>query len=826
VRRIPIRVKVAATLALPLFALIVVSVFEVRQAAAEAAQVRQETQLAVAVTGPTGVITRLQDERTWASLELTDLTDTEGIPVRGYEETRGGTDAAIQEFRDEVASKGGAMEAVFRDALAALDELEEIRGDVDEFTDPRSIDNMPFSSSIYDRYTVLVGGLLDANARLTGRVDDAELRHGTELAVLALSQVETEANLSRQAATAAMMSPGGIDTHAEVTTVAYMQSIFDRANERLGAAREPYATVVRERYPRELVEQLHQIIDSAVATGTIQNIDALIDVVGIPPEESFPGLRDALTDEVVHRADTLNAQAATRQRMFTVLAVVAFAVAAAVAWLISQSIAGPLRSLSRQARDVSARRLPEAVTRILETPRGEDIRLATVEPLEVATRDEVAEVVQALNAVQDAALDLAVGQAVLRRNIGESFVSLGRRNQNLLGRQLDFITELQTRETDPDTLSGLFRLDHLATRMRRNAESLLVLAGIDTPRKWAAPVPVLDVIRASLGEVEDYQRVGIDHVEPAKIQGTVASDLGHLLAELVENALTFSPPSEQVLIGGQWHHGDSYRVAIIDQGLGMSMPALEDANARLAGAEASPMAASRYLGHHVAGRLAVRHGIRARLAAGPVQGTVAIVDVPLHLCDVPRDWENGSAPAPPPPPSMPAADPVPAIAAAASGPWAAAGPGLLPSPAAAPQRARALGPSPFPNPPSGPGPAMAPFPGPPPATAPVPAPAMAPFPAPFPAPAPAPVTGAAAADSLPRRVRGAQMPTLQPTPLRRSEPTPAAGVRGVRPVGNQNDPRGLGQTQADQVHSFLESFSAGVQRGLNEVQRRPDQGGA
>ena len=116
---------------------------------------------------------------------------------------------------------------------------------------------------------------------------------------------------------------------------------------------------------------------------------------------------------------------------------------------------------------------------------------------------------QALNRVQDAALDLAVEQAVLRRNIADSFVNLGRRNQNLLGRQLDFITELETNETDADALSNLFRLDHLATRMRRNAESLLVLAGIEPPRQWAAPVRLTDAIRAALGEVEDYQRVTV-----------------------------------------------------------------------------------------------------------------------------------------------------------------------------------------------------------------------------------------------------------------------------------------------------------------------------
>ena len=200
---------------------------------------------------------------------------------------------------------------------------------------------------------------------------------------------------------------------------------------------------------------------------------------------------------------------------------------------------------------MAEQRLPAAVTDILETPLGDDVTVPTVDPIQVNTRDEVADVADALNTVQDSALDLAVEQAVLRRNIADSFVNLGRRNQNLLGRQLDFITELEANETDPDTLSNLFRLDHLATRMRRNAESLLVLAGIEPPRQWAAPVRLTDVIRAALGEVEDYQRVTVRGVEPATIIGSAAADLAHLLAELIENALVFSPPDQTVDIRGR-----------------------------------------------------------------------------------------------------------------------------------------------------------------------------------------------------------------------------------------------------------------------------------
>ena len=300
-------------------------------------------------------------------------------------------------------------------------------------------------------------------------------------------------------------------------------------------------------------------------------------------------------------------------------------------WLVSRSITKPLRSLTRQAKEMAERRLPDAVHRHpRNTPRRRRRRSPPSTPSSSTPATKSPTSSTALNTVQDTALDLAVEQAVLRRNIADSFVNLGRRNQNLLGRQLDFITELETNETDPDTLSNLFRLDHLATRMRRNAESLLVLAGIEPPRKWAAPVRLTDVIRAALGEVEDYQRVTVRGVEPATIIGSAAADLAHLLAELIENALVFSPPDQTVDIRGRQNpHG--YTLAVIDSGLGMPQTDITAANRRLAGAESFTIAPSKYLGHYVAGNLAARHNIHVTLDNSPGNGITATIDLPPTL---------------------------------------------------------------------------------------------------------------------------------------------------------------------------------------------------
>jgi len=380
----------------------------------------------------------------------------------------------------------------------------------------------------------------------------------------------------------------------------------------------PYADIAAETFPAELTDDVVAAVDTAITEGTVE-ITALLGALNIPQEESYGAYQQAVADQINERSDSLRDAAVARQRWFLALALTVLATALVLTYLVSRSITRPLRSLTRQAKEMAERRLPDAVLDILETPLGDDVQVPQVDPVVVNTRDEVADVSAALNTVQDTALDLAVEQAVLRRNIADSFVNLGRRNQNLLGRQLDFITELETNETDPDTLSNLFRLDHLATRMRRNAESLLVLAGIEPPRKWAAPVRLTDVIRAALGEVEDYQRVTVRGVEPATIIGSAAADLAHLLAELIENALVFSPPDQTVDIRGRQNPG-GYTLAVIDSGLGMPAQDVANANRRLAGAESFTIAPSKYLGHYVAGNLAHRHNINVTLDNSPGNG--------------------------------------------------------------------------------------------------------------------------------------------------------------------------------------------------------------
>ncbi|NUP51621.1 MAG: sensor histidine kinase [Catenulispora sp.] len=299
-----------------------------------------------------------------------------------------------------------------------------------------------------------------------------------------------------------------------------------------------------------------------------------------------------------------------------------------------RSVVGPLALLSLDAQELAARRLPEAVERLRTADRdGTDCgSAASVVPVTVPARSgaEIVALADALRMVQGSALALAVGQAALRRNTADSILNLARRHQNLVRRQIAVVTALEDGETDEDRLARLFEVDHLATRMRRNAESLLVLVGEAAPRRWAEPLSVLDLIRAAMSEVEDYPRVALRRVDEARVSGAVVPEVAHLLAELLENGLQFSPPGCEVEISGQ-HSADGYLITITDHGIGMTAEASAAANAKLRGREQFDVAPTRFLGHYVVGRLAERLGARVGLTASPAGGTIARIELPASI---------------------------------------------------------------------------------------------------------------------------------------------------------------------------------------------------
>ncbi|MFL6117302.1 MAG: nitrate- and nitrite sensing domain-containing protein [Catenulispora sp.] len=326
-------------------------------------------------------------------------------------------------------------------------------------------------------------------------------------------------------------------------------------------------------------------------------------------------------------------RAAAREHLIVMgllaLAAVAFELCLAIGAL--RSVVGPLALLSLDAQELAVRRLPEAVERLRTAYRdGADSGIAaSVMPVTVPARSgaEIVALADALRLAQGSALALAIGQAALRRNTADSILNLARRHQNLVRRQIAVVTALEQGEADEECLERLFEVDHLATRMRRNAESLLVLVGEAAPRRWAEPLSVLDLMRAAMSEVEDYPRVALRRVDEALVAGAVVPEVAHLLAELLENGLQFSPPGREVEICGQAGSA-GYLISVTDHGIGMTPEALAAANAKLRGREQFDVAPTRFLGHYVVGRLAERLGARVGLTAAPTGGIVARIELP------------------------------------------------------------------------------------------------------------------------------------------------------------------------------------------------------
>ncbi|MFI5568185.1 nitrate- and nitrite sensing domain-containing protein [Streptomyces sp. NPDC051740] len=344
----------------------------------------------------------------------------------------------------------------------------------------------------------------------------------------------------------------------------------------------------------------------------------------------FDGYREIesdLTDSAVSEASQI-ADDAQRDALITGAAVVIALLAAFIlAGMVARQMSRSMRQLRNAAFGIAEQRLPMLVDQLSRTDPGRvDTKVA---PIPISTTDEIGEVARAFDQVHREAVRLAAEQALLRGNINAIFTNLSRRNQSLIEGQLTLITDLENNEADPDQLENLFRLDHLATRMRRNGENLLVLAGEEPGRRWDQPVPLVDVLRAASSEVEQYERIELSGVPEAEIHGRAVTDLVHLLAELLENATTFSSPQTKVRVTATRLPDGRVMVEIHDKGIGLTAEDFADINHKLANPPTVDAAISQRMGLFVVGRLSDRHGIRVQLRpSGEQAGTTSLVMLP------------------------------------------------------------------------------------------------------------------------------------------------------------------------------------------------------
>jgi signal transduction histidine kinase len=338
------------------------------------------------------------------------------------------------------------------------------------------------------------------------------------------------------------------------------------------------------------------------------------------------GVQQHLVATTIARASALRRQAIETASLVGAAVLLVLLVALLLTTVVGRSMVRPLRRLRSGALEVAGVRLPETVRRMSDSD-GAGVPL-DVEPIDVDSSDEIGEVARAFDQVHREALRLAANEAALRGNVNAMFVNLSRRSQSLVERQIRLIDDLEQGEQDPDRLGSLFQMDHLATRMRRNSENLLVLAGHDATRRWNQPVALVDVLRAAVSEIEQYERVTLNVQPGIAVRGHAVNDVVHLLAELAENATSFSSAETPVVVAGHLLSSGGVLLDITDQGVGMGAEEMAHANWRLDNPPVVDVAVSRRMGLFVVARLAARHGIRVRLRPAPAGGLTALVWLP------------------------------------------------------------------------------------------------------------------------------------------------------------------------------------------------------
>ncbi|HZD38166.1 MAG TPA: nitrate- and nitrite sensing domain-containing protein, partial [Actinomycetes bacterium] len=618
-RNWPVRSKLIAVLAIPALVLLVLASINVKASLDDARSLRTGGELARLERSSTTLVHELQLER--------DLTA--GVIARQRRgalgqlgNQRGVVDQAASAFNAAVAGPRSSASPAIR---AQLDDIRVELGGLNGLRTAISRGALT-QQAILDEYSQLIDKLLGIDLQ-------AALRGGDERLA---QQVQSFSNLSHAK-----------ELGSQVRGTLYAIAI----NKRFGFGQfQNLADLLAQRqaaldqFVADADEQQRGLFAASVkgqAVLTVQRVQqAAVDRqaqadLRIDPDqwlaastteiELLRTVESELLESVIQRAEDLSGAAQLRSFRDAGLIAIALAVALLGALLVAQSMVRPLRRLRRNALEVAEQRLPEAVH---QTAAGQvDVPIMRIGE---TARDEIGEVARAFDVIHMVAVDLATEQAALRRSISEMFLNLARRSQTLIDRLLEQLDDLE-READPDTLEKLFGVDHLATRLRRTAEGLIVLSGApDPPRRWLEAIPLMDVVRGAVQEVEDYQRVEVLPIDDVQLAGYAVSEVVHLLAELIENATRFSPPGTVVRIGGQ-PGATGHVIEIEDRGIGMSDAELERANRRLAEPPAVDAAVARQLGLAVIGRLAKRHDIRVQLRHSFYGGVTALVLLPSRL---------------------------------------------------------------------------------------------------------------------------------------------------------------------------------------------------
>ncbi|MFB7982249.1 sensor histidine kinase [Streptomyces vinaceus] len=809
-----VRAKILSLLMVPVVSLLALWGFATVGTAQDIARLTRAQRVDEQIRTPVAAaVTELQAERRAAVRNLADPASDQGAAL---EQQARRTDAAVRRLRlgdrHTVAESGaqrGDVVVRLGAFVAAAEGLGAARKDV---TDRRATPD-----AAYEAYTAVVDSALAVDGSLTGGTG-AEL--GPEARVL-LEFARAAELLSREDALIAAPGPRTAESLRRLTGVIETRRALTEAGagDLPAAQRAAWQSVAKSAAYAELTAAEDRLLTGGAAPGTStgQAKDAATakeaakdtattkeaakdtatakDAAKEAPRGAPAGwdaayanvsasMRDigaAAHAGAVDRTDPLAQGLLSPAGAAVLLGLAAVAASLVISVRIGRALVVELVSLRNTALEIAHRKLPHAMDRLRA---GQDIDVEAETPPPPPADDEITQVGGALATVHRAALSAAVERAELASGVSGVFVNLARRSQVLVHKQLTLLDSMERRADDPGELGDLFRLDHLTTRMRRHAESLIILSGAAPGRAWRMPVPLTNVVRAAVSEIEDYPRVEVRQLAEAAVLGGAVADLTHLLAELIENAAQFSPPHTKVRVSGE-PVGAGYVLEVEDRGLGMGPESLREANRRIEQSESLDLFDSDRLGLFVVSRLSARHGVRVHLRTSPYGGTTAVVLLPNSLLQ--GAIETGSGPAPEPGRDSAFEAPVQPREAGDRAPQ--------PPPAMAVVREEVRRPA-VREEPRG-----------------ITAPQRAPVREEVPQPAPAPVAplrsrgpGGAAVTELPRRVRQASL-----VPQLREAPAPEDPAAGTRVPG---DPPGRSPEQA---RDRMASYRAGWVRGAQET---------
>ncbi|WP_192909630.1 nitrate- and nitrite sensing domain-containing protein [Gandjariella thermophila] len=581
------------------------------------------------------MISAVQQERTLAASRLSDGNAAINTAIQQQGRSVDTAEAAMRDAAAKTPNLGETATGRYQDALRLLGGLPALRQQV--------LSGSTDAVTAVANYSTVTKGLLDFGQALSSQLGDPALS-GTASALQDLLIAQDEVHLQH-----AIVLAGILRGHLLGTELRTLQEsdvrLQDKTADFLALATPAQQGLYQQSVAGSDVNLRKQFEQLALsrATGTSdrptsgrgQNADTSLPI----PVEDWNRSSDttsalmakvsgSLADELGRTAASLQDQTSTRAGAASVLLMSTLVVAAAIGFVIGRYLLRSLNVLRRTALEVAENRLPEIVAKVHEGDT-EDMML---EPMPLDTTEEFGQLARAFDAVLNQAVRSTVEQAGLRSNLRNIFVNFSRRSQSLVERQLRLMEQLEQHEEDPDQLANLFKLDHLATRMRRNNENLMVLSGSELARRFSKPVPMGDVLRAAVSEIEHYERAVVQSEANAEVVGYAAGDLVRLLAELLDNATNFSPPDSQVTLGSREQRDGSVLIDVLDQGIGMSEAELEDANKRVSAEGGGEVPVSRQMGLFVVGRLASRHGFSVRLFSDEdLGGLRAFVLVPAEL---------------------------------------------------------------------------------------------------------------------------------------------------------------------------------------------------